>query len=76
MAKDAGTDFVKTSTGFAGGGAKVEHVKLMRATLPKQVKIKAAGGIKSFSQAKAMVEAGADRLGTSSGVEIMKSING
>lgn len=69
---EAGTDFVKTSTGFAGAGAQVEHVKLMRANAPSNVGIKASGGIKSQADAQAMIEAGADRLGTSSGVVIMK----
>ena len=68
---DAGVDFVKTSTGFAPTGAKVEHVKLMRNVLPPQVGIKASGGIKTKEQAIAMVEAGADRLGTSSGIKIV-----
>lgn len=68
---DAGVDFVKTSTGFAPTGAKVEHIKLMRSVLPVQVGIKASGGIKTREQAMAMIDAGADRLGTSSGVKIV-----
>ena len=68
---DAGVDFVKTSTGFAPTGAKVEHIKLMRSVLPVQVGIKASGGIKTREQAIAMIDAGADRLGTSSGVKIV-----
>jgi deoxyribose-phosphate aldolase len=68
---DAGVDFVKTSTGFAPSGAKVEHVKLMRSVLPAEVGIKASGGIKTREQAIAMIEAGADRLGTSSGIKIV-----
>jgi deoxyribose-phosphate aldolase len=71
LCSDAGVDFVKTSTGFAPAGAKVEHVKLMRSVLPSHVGIKASGGIKTREQAVAMVEAGADRLGTSSGVKIV-----
>ena len=71
LCADAGVDFVKTSTGFAPSGAKVEHVKLMRSVLPAEVGIKASGGIKTREQAIAMVEAGADRLGTSSGVKIV-----
>jgi deoxyribose-phosphate aldolase len=71
LCADAGVDFVKTSTGFAPTGAKVEHVKLMRSVLPTEVGIKASGGIKTREQAIAMVEAGADRLGTSSGVKIV-----
>jgi len=70
LCADAGVDFVKTSTGFASAGAKVEHIRLMRSELPKEVGIKASGGIKTREQALAMVEAGADRLGTSSGVKI------
>ena len=69
---DAGVDFVKTSTGFAPEGAKVDTIRRMRELLPSNVGIKASGGIKSYEQAVALVEAGADRLGTSSGLEIMK----
>jgi deoxyribose-phosphate aldolase len=72
LCADAGVDFVKTSTGFASAGAKVEHIQLMRSVLPKEVGIKASGGIKTREQAIAMVEAGADRLGTSSGVKIVE----
>ncbi|RUA31706.1 MAG: deoxyribose-phosphate aldolase [Bacteroidetes bacterium] len=67
---DAGADFVKTSTGFAPEGAKVEHIKLMRSVLPDHVGIKASGGIKTFNQAVQLIEAGADRIGTSSGPKI------
>lgn len=73
LCADAGADFVKTSTGFAAAGATVEHVQLMRASVPATVGIKASGGIKTLDQALAMLEAGADRLGTSSGVSIIKS---
>lgn len=73
---EAGTDFVKTSTGFAGAGAMVEHVKLMRENAPSNVGIKASGGVKTLADAMAMIEAGADRLGTSSGVAIMKEYAG
>ena len=72
LCSEAGTDFVKTSTGFAGAGAKVEHIKLMRESAPSNVGIKASGGIKTLADAQAMINAGADRLGTSSGVEIMQ----
>ncbi|AFL84106.1 deoxyribose-phosphate aldolase [Belliella baltica DSM 15883] len=71
ICRDAGVDYVKTSTGFAPEGAKVEHIALMRANLPSNVGIKASGGIKTFAQAKALIEAGADRIGTSSGVQIV-----
>lgn len=74
MCADAGADFVKTSTGFASAGATVEHVKLMKASVPVGVGIKASGGIKTKEQALAMLAAGADRLGTSSGVKIMESL--
>lgn len=70
---DAGADFVKTSTGFAPSGAKVEHVKLMRTSLPATVGIKASGGIKTREQALALLSAGADRIGTSSGVSMMNT---
>jgi deoxyribose-phosphate aldolase len=72
LCQDAGTDFVKTSTGFASEGATVHHVKLIRATLNSNVGVKASGGIRDLATARAMVEAGADRLGVSAGVEIMK----
>jgi deoxyribose-phosphate aldolase len=69
---DAGVDYVKTSTGFAPEGAKVEHISLMREHLPSNVGIKASGGIKSLEQAINLIKAGADRLGTSSGVQIVR----
>lgn len=65
-------DFVKTSTGFAKSGAKVEDIKLMRKNLPKKIKIKASGGIKTKEFAVELIEAGADRLGTSSSIELVK----
>ena len=68
---DAGTDFVKTSTGFAPAGAKVEHIALMRKTLPPTVGIKASGGIKNYDQAYELINAGAERIGTSSGIAIV-----
>ncbi len=66
----AGAAFVKTSTGFSTGGATVEDVRLMRQTVGDACKVKAAGGIHTYEEAAAMVEAGADRLGTSSGIQI------
>lgn len=72
LCADAGVDFVKTSTGFAPAGAKVEHIKLMRASIPPSVGIKASGGIKNREQALAMIEAGADRIGTSSALKIIE----
>lgn len=68
---DAGADFVKTSTGFAPSGAKVEHIQLMKRSVPVGVGIKASGGIKTKEQAIQLIEAGADRLGTSSGIAIV-----
>jgi len=72
---DAGADFVKTSTGFAPAGATIEHIALMRKSLPDHVGIKASGGIKTLAQAQALLHAGADRLGTSSGVSIVTTTN-
>lgn len=68
---EAKADFVKTSTGFATGGADAEIVRKMRAILPPDIKIKASGGIKTQAEAIAMIEAGAERIGTSSGVAIV-----
>lgn len=72
LCADGGADYVKTSTGFAPHGATLEHVSLMRSILPSSVGIKASGGIKSYDQAVAMVKAGADRIGASAAVEIIK----
>ena len=66
-----GYDFVKTSTGFAGGGATVHDVALMRRVVGPKMGIKAAGGIRNFEDAKAMVLAGATRLGTSASIKIV-----
>ncbi|WAC11162.1 deoxyribose-phosphate aldolase [Dyadobacter pollutisoli] len=68
---EANVDFVKTSTGFAPKGAEVETVKMIRSILPTNIKIKASGGIRTYDQAVAMIEAGADRIGTSAGVLIV-----
>lgn len=67
-----GADFVKTSTGYAETGAKLEVVQLMRASLPSHIRIKASGGIRTFEAAKMYIEAGADRIGCSAGVSIIK----
>lgn len=72
LAKKAGFDFVKTSTGFAAGGAVAEDVALMRRTVGREMGVKAAGGIRDRATAEAMVAAGATRIGTSAGVEIAK----
>lgn len=71
ICEEAGVDFVKTSTGFANKGADIEQVKLIREVLPSNIHIKASGGIQTFEQAMAFIEAGATRLGTSSGVAIV-----
>jgi deoxyribose-phosphate aldolase len=68
---EAGVDYVKTSTGFAPEGANENHIRLMRANLPSSVGIKASGGIKTYEKAAGLIAAGADRIGTSSGVEIV-----
>ena len=65
-------DFIKTSTGFGAGGATLEDVQLMKNCVGDDVKIKAAGGIRSLEMAMAMIDAGADRIGTSRGVEILE----
>jgi deoxyribose-phosphate aldolase len=70
LCADAGADFVKTSTGFASAGAKAEHVQLMRNSIPSSVGVKASGGIKTKAQAIELIQAGANRLGTSSGIII------
>lgn len=75
LCADAGTDFVKTSTGFSGGGARVEHVRLMRENAPSNVGVKASGGIRTLDDAQAMIAVGADRLGASAGVAIMKELH-
>ncbi|TCT27027.1 deoxyribose-phosphate aldolase [Melghiribacillus thermohalophilus] len=72
LSKAAGADFVKTSTGFAGGGATVEDVRLMRETVGEEMGVKASGGIRDRKTAEAMIEAGANRIGASSGVQIVK----
>ncbi len=71
-ALEAGAHFVKTSTGFGGGGATVDDVKLMKSVVGSSMEVKASGGIKDAQQAKAMIDAGATRLGTSSGITIIQ----
>lgn len=73
IAKDAGADFVKTSTGFSNGGATADDVRLMRETVGPEMGVKASGGIHTADEAVTMIEAGATRIGTSSGVEIVQS---
>ncbi len=72
----AGAHFVKTSTGFSTGGAKVEDVKLMRSVVGPNFGVKASGGIRTFEDAVKMIEAGANRIGTSSGVKIVTGKGG
>ena len=69
--KKAGADFVKTSTGFSGGGATIEDVVLMRSVVSPTMGVKASGGIKDFATASAMIAAGADRIGAGAGVTII-----
>ncbi len=76
LAKEAGADFVKTSTGFGPGGATVHDVELMRRTVGPEMGVKAAGGIKNLQQAEQMIAAGATRLGASAGVKIMQEASG
>lgn len=71
LAKEAGADFVKTSTGFSGGGATVEDIRLMRETVGPEMGVKASGGIRDLETTEAMIEAGATRIGASAGVEIV-----
>lgn len=74
LSVEAGAAFVKTSTGFAEGGAKVEDVRLMRKTVGKDFGVKAAGGIRTLEDALKMIKAGANRLGTSGSVAIVQTI--
>jgi deoxyribose-phosphate aldolase len=71
LSQKAGADFVKTSTGFAGGGATVADVALMRETVGPDMGVKAAGGIHTYEEALAMIEAGATRIGASQGINII-----
>nr|WP_129735144.1 deoxyribose-phosphate aldolase [Parabacteroides goldsteinii] len=73
IAKEAGVDFVKTSTGFGTAGATVEDVALMRRVVGSEIGVKAAGGIRDLDTALAMIKAGATRIGTSSGVSIVEA---
>jgi len=75
-AVEAGADFVKTSTGFNGGGATAEDVALMRAAVGPDLGVKASGGIRTLADAQAMIAAGATRIGASSGIAIVKGGEG
>lgn len=74
LAVAAGADFVKTSTGFAGGGATTDDVALMRGVVGNRAGVKASGGIRSAAELAAMLEAGANRIGTSAGVKIVQEL--
>jgi deoxyribose-phosphate aldolase len=74
IVSDAGADFIKTSTGFAGGGATIDDIILLRKHVDSDIQVKASGGIRTFEQALAMIEAGATRIGTSSGVGMVTEV--
>lgn len=74
IVSDAGADFIKTSTGFAGGGATIEDIRLLRSHVDPDIQVKASGGIRTFEQALAMIQAGATRIGTSSGVAMISTL--
>lgn len=76
IAAKAKADFVKTSTGFGTDGAKMENIELMKGAVNGMVKIKASGGIKNLDTALSYIEAGVERIGTSSGVSILKELKG
>lgn len=76
LAAQAGADFVKTSTGFSTGGATVADVALMRRTVGETIGVKAAGGVRSLADAQALIAAGATRLGTSAGVQLVREARG
>ena len=76
IAKEAGADFVKTSTGFAGGGATVHDVELMRRVVGPEMGVKASGGVRTFEDAESMIKAGATRIGASAGVKILQGPSG
>ena len=75
IAKEVKPDFIKTSTGFGTSGATPEDVKLMKDTVGDEVKVKAAGGIRDWETCKKMIDAGAERIGTSNGVTICEEFS-
>ncbi|MGE3802989.1 MAG: 2-deoxyribose-5-phosphate aldolase, partial [Candidatus Kapaibacterium sp.] len=75
IADKAAADYVKTSTGFASGGATLQAVKLIRECCPEDMGVKASGGIGDYETAIAMIEAGADRIGSSRSVKIMRGVS-
>lgn len=76
LAKSAGADYVKTSTGFSGGGATVDDIALMRQTVGPDIGVKASGGIRDLEATKAMIVAGATRIGASAGIDIVNGNTG
>lgn len=72
LSKDAGADFVKTSTGFSSGGATSYDIKLMRETVGDKMGVKASGGVRTYTDAKKMIESGASRIGASSSIKIIE----
>ena len=72
ICQEAGADFVKTSTGFSTRGATIEDVKIMKATVGDSMKVKAAGGVRTYDDMVKIVEAGADRIGTSAGCSLVE----
>ncbi len=75
LSEKAGADFVKTSTGFSKGGATVADVALMKKTVGDRLRVKASGGVRDYKSALAMIEAGADRIGASAGIQIVREAN-
>jgi deoxyribose-phosphate aldolase len=71
IVKNSGADFIKTSRGYSIGGATIDDVRLIRETVGREMGVKASGGIKTLVNVKQMIDAGADRIGTSSAVEIV-----
>ena len=76
LCEDAGVEFIKTSTGFGSAGAKVDHIAAWAAARRGDIRIKASGGIKTLADARALLDAGAVRLGTSSAAAIVAELNG
>jgi deoxyribose-phosphate aldolase len=76
ISKEAGADFVKTSTGFAGGGATVHDIELMRRVVGPDMGVKASGGVRTYEDAESLVKAGATRIGASAGVKIIQGPSG
>jgi deoxyribose-phosphate aldolase len=76
LSVNAGADFVKTSTGFAGGGANIDDIALMRGVVGEKLGVKASGGVRTLADAIAMIEAGANRIGTSAGIAIIREAVG